>query len=82
METILEILVAAIFTNWKKVRVFSKKRVSEATVSKRQLTIIKMVRNSQAQLLFADSWALNSNSKRWILKRHRRKKMELSFVDS
>ena len=35
METILEILVAAIFTNWKKVRVFSKKRVSEATASKR-----------------------------------------------
>jgi hypothetical protein len=35
METILEILVAAIFTNWKKVkRVFSKKKEPETTVSK------------------------------------------------
>jgi len=35
METILEILFAAIFTNWKKVkRVFSKKREPEPTVNK------------------------------------------------
>jgi hypothetical protein len=35
METILEILFAAFFTNWKKVkRVFSKKKEPEKTASK------------------------------------------------
>lgn len=35
METIFEILFAAIFTNWKKMkRVFNKKREPETTLSK------------------------------------------------
>lgn len=35
MEAILEVLFAAIFTNWKKVkRAFSQKREPEPTVSK------------------------------------------------
>jgi hypothetical protein len=35
METILEMVFAVFFTNWKKVKtVFSKKREPETTVSK------------------------------------------------
>lgn len=36
METLLEILFVALFTNWQKVkRVFGKKKEPEVTISKR-----------------------------------------------